>query len=90
MFPESRKGCIDRNILQRLGIDAARMKFNDALLLYKLILTRYSVRKSVIRKDPQKYIYSEVEKWSKFYAAQLGIGGAYSKKFELVRIDELL
>ena len=48
------------------------------------------MRKSVIRKDPQKYIYSEVEKWSKFYAAQLGIGGAYSKKFELVRIDELL
>ena len=48
------------------------------------------MRKSVIRKDPQKYIYSEVEKWSKVYAAQLGIGGAYSKKFELVSIDELL
>ena len=66
------------------------MKFNDALLLYKLILTRYSVRKSVIRKDPQKDYYSEVDKWSNIYAAPIGLGGTYSNNFEHIRIDYLV
>ena len=48
------------------------------------------MRKSGIRKDQWKYFYFEVDKWSNIYASQLGIGGAFSKKFEHIRIDELV
>ena len=61
-------------LLQRLGIDAARMNENDSVFLYQLLLPIFSGVKSVIRKDMQKYYYSEVEKWSNIYEDQLGIG----------------
>ena len=48
------------------------------------------MRKSGIRKYPQKYFYSEVEKWSNFYAYQLGLGGSYSKNFYHISIDYLV
>ena len=66
---ENIKGCLDRNLLQRIGLDAARMKENDALFFYQVLLPMCSVIKSGIRKDPRKYYYSEVEKWSNIYAA---------------------
>ena len=58
------------------------MKDYDALFFHQIIIPMLSVRKSEIRKDPWKYFYSEVEKWSDIYVDQLGIEGVYSKKFE--------
>ena len=51
------------------------------------------VRKSgsqEVRKDWSKYFYFEVEKCINTYADQLGIGGAYAKDFESIRIDEVV
>ena len=73
-----------------LGLGAERMRENDSLFLYQLILPMCSVRKSGIRKDQQKYFYSEVENWINIYSYQLGLGGSYSRKFEHIRIDELV
>ena len=77
LFPENRKGCLDRKLLQMIGLDAAWRKDSYAPFLYQLILSICSVIKSGIRNDLRKDYYSEVEKWSNMYAAQLGLGGAY-------------
>ena len=90
LLPESRNGCIDRNLIQILGLDAACMKENSALFFYQLILPICSVIKSVINKDTRKYYYSEVDKWINIYADQISIGGAYSKKLEHIIIYELV
>ena len=65
------------NLLQRLGLNDARMKDNDTLFFYQLLITMCSVIKSGIRKDPLKDYCSELEKWSNIYVAQIGLGGAY-------------
>ena len=36
LFPESRKGCLDRNLIQSISLDDTRTKDNDALFLYQL------------------------------------------------------
>ena len=66
------------------------MKDNYSMFLYQLLLPNFSVRNSGIRKDPRKCYYSEVEKWSNIYADQIGIGGAYSNKFDHIRIDDMM
>ena len=52
---ENIKCCLDRNLLQSLGIGAAWMKDNDSLFFYQLVIPVYSVIKSVIRNDMRKY-----------------------------------
>ena len=90
MFPKNIKDCLDRILLQMLVLDVSRMKDNYALFLYQLILPMCSLIKSLIRKDPRKYYYSEVEKCSNIYADNLGLGGSYSKKFEHIIIYYLV
>eukprot|EP00957_Ditylum_brightwellii_P054593 4136687-Ditylum_brightwellii.AAC.1 len=46
--------------------------------------------KSGIRNDPRKSYYSKAEKYTNIYAAQLGLGGAYLKKFKHIKIEELM
>ena len=77
LFPENRKGCLDRKLLQRIGLDDAWRKDNYAPFFHQLILPICSVIKSGIRNGLRKEYYSKVEKWSNMYAAQLGLGGAY-------------
>ena len=88
MLPIIIKGCLGRNLLKSLGIDAAHMKDNDELFLYQLFLPMCSVWRSGIKKDMRKYFYSEVDKWGDIYAYRLIIVGLYSKKFEKIRIYE--
>eukprot|EP00957_Ditylum_brightwellii_P181631 13835862-Ditylum_brightwellii.AAC.1 len=66
------------------------MKQKDALWFYQLLLPICDTLKSEIRNDPQKSYYSKVEKYAIIYAAQLGLGGAHSKKFEHIKIEELV
>eukprot|EP00957_Ditylum_brightwellii_P042151 3192495-Ditylum_brightwellii.AAC.1 len=65
------------------------MKGKDALWFYQLTLPMCEIKKSGIRKEPRQSYYSIVETWTNIYAAQLGLGGAYSKKTENIKIDEL-
>eukprot|EP00957_Ditylum_brightwellii_P000922 74087-Ditylum_brightwellii.AAC.2 len=46
--------------------------------------------KSGTRNDPHKSYYSKVKKYTNIYAAQLGLGGAYSKKSEHIKMEELV
>ena len=73
-----------------MGIDAAHMKENDVLFFYQLLLLMCSAIKSGIRKDLWKYCDSEIEQWSNIYSDHIGLGGAYSNKFEHIGINELV
>eukprot|EP00957_Ditylum_brightwellii_P004926 375593-Ditylum_brightwellii.AAC.1 len=46
--------------------------------------------KSGIRNSPYKSYYSKVEKDTNIYAAQFGLGSAYSRKFKHIKIKELV
>ena len=58
--------------------------------LYQLLITMCSVGNSGIRKDTHNDLSSEVEKWINIYADQIGLGEAYSKKFEHISIDDMV
>eukprot|EP00957_Ditylum_brightwellii_P085001 6463230-Ditylum_brightwellii.AAC.1 len=66
------------------------MKQKDALWFYQLLLPMCDVLKSGIREDPCKSYYSKEEKYTNIYAAQLGLGGTYSKKSKHIKIEELM
>eukprot|EP00957_Ditylum_brightwellii_P132617 10113286-Ditylum_brightwellii.AAC.1 len=89
LLPHSRKGSLCRNTLQRLGLGPDKMKEKDTLWFYQLILPMCDIRKFGIRNDPRPSYYSKVETWTNIYAAHLGLGGSYSKKFDNIKIDKL-
>eukprot|EP00957_Ditylum_brightwellii_P188523 14352308-Ditylum_brightwellii.AAC.1 len=66
------------------------MKGKDVLWFYQLILPMCEIKKSAVGKDPRQSYYSKVGTWTNIYAAHLGLGGAYSKKIENIKIDELV
>ena len=54
LFPGNRNSCLDRNLLQNLGLDSVRIKDNDTLFL-STTSPIFSVIKSGIRNDLWKY-----------------------------------
>ena len=54
LLPENRKKFLNRKILQRLEIDAARIKENGGICFYQLLIPMFSVIKLGISKDPRK------------------------------------
>ena len=53
-FPPKCKGCIDRDVLRKLGITKHRMVVQDALLFYQRLLPIFDVNNSGIVDDPRK------------------------------------
>ena len=60
------------------------------LFFYQLILPICDTKKSGIDDDPRMSYYSAVERWSYFYAVNLGLGGTYGHSFRNVTAKELL
>jgi hypothetical protein len=98
IFPESRKGCLDGDILKRLGLTPERMRgadgLPDAFFFYQLLLPIHDTARTV-RNDPRVSYYQRVNEWSLLYAVtELGLltsgYGTYSKAataFEFVQWD---
>eukprot|EP00957_Ditylum_brightwellii_P124500 9488407-Ditylum_brightwellii.AAC.1 len=61
-----------------------------ALFFYPLILPMCNVAKYGVTCDPLMNYYSEVETRGNIYAAILGLSDTYPKKFESIKIDELV
>ena len=100
-FPESRKGCLDADILTRLGMTAERMMEEygapDALFFYQLLFPIINPIHSGIKDDPRKAFYSEVSLFSNLYAVgELQLGNGIGHRYvntdgpELVRWDGVL
>jgi len=100
MWPNSRKGSLDANMLNRLGMSKKRMSEDvdgqpDALFFHQWILPIHNIDNSKVlsvANDPRKPFYANVARWSNLYACdELGIlGGGYGHKFKATTPMECL
>ena len=90
LFPENRLGCLDGTVLKRLGLTSSRMKTNDFLFFYPLVLPICNTERSGITSDSRLPFNSKLEEWSNLYACQIGLGGSYGHEFTNVSLAEIL
>ena len=90
LMPESRLGNLDAKVLKKLGLNSTRMKTNDFLFFYQLILPICDTARSGIRNDKRLPYYAKVEKWSNLYAFQIGLGGSYGHEFKNLTLKEIV
>ena len=91
LFPESRRGCLDAELLEKMGLTREKMQMGDSLFFYQLLFPICNPKKSGIPGDPRQAYYSEVTNFSNLYACSLGlIGGQYSHAFRSIKVQELL
>ena len=94
MFPDDTKGCLDADILTKLGLNEKRMgktddQETDALFFHQLILPICDPKKSGIANDPRTAYYSEVENFTNGSKAWSGSGGSYGHAWKNVNLKEL-
>ncbi len=78
MFPELRKGELDGNLLETLGLTRERMVKGDVLFFHQLLLPMCDpTMLGSIADNPRKAFYSQVETFSNLYAIYIGLGGSY-------------
>jgi hypothetical protein len=90
LFPECRKGCLDKAVLERMGMTPERMQQHDALFFYQLLLPICDPKRSDIVDDPRKPFYCQVEQFSNLYGYSIGLGGSYGHKFRVIELHELV
>ena len=90
LFTRDRKGCLENSILYKIGLTRERIQTGDDLLFHQLLLPMCDVEMSGVRGDPRKAYYYKVDKFSKIYGMQLGLGGTYGYKFVNIYMDELI
>jgi hypothetical protein len=61
LFPKSRQGCLDTELLKKMGLTEARMVNEDALFFLQLLLPMCDPTKSGIDGDPRRPYYTKVE-----------------------------
>ena len=93
MFPDEMKGCLDADILTKLGLNETRMgktadQETDALFFHQLILPICNPEKSGMW-DPRKAYYSEVERFTNGSKSWSGSGGSYGHSWKNVNLKEL-
>ena len=83
LFPSERDSTLDKNILEKLGLDQSKIRINegseepDALWFLQLILPMCDPTKSGIENDPRVGYYDTVTNYSNLYRCQKGIGSTY-------------
>ena len=91
VFPESRVGSLDVDLLKKMGLTAERVTECDALFFHQLLLPICDPKKSGIEDDPRKGYYDAVETFSNTYAfGELKMGNSYGHIFKPVSIPELV
>ena len=90
LFPSTRKGQLDAELLKTMGLTKERMTTGDALFFHQLLLPICDPKRSGIKEDNRKPFYSEVERLSNIYAFSIGLGGSYGHAFKTITLDELV
>ncbi|CAJ1944094.1 unnamed protein product [Cylindrotheca closterium] len=90
MFPDSQKGSLNATKLKKLGLAKGRMEEDDALFFFQLLYPICDPKRSGIKQDPWKGFYFELEKFTRTYAGQNGIGGSYGHIIHDVLARELV
>jgi hypothetical protein len=85
MFPDSRKGSLDADVLRKLGLTKKRMDEKDALFFFQSILHICKPGNSGIDGDPRRSFYSEAETFSNLYALEPALGRLCGDLTELIK-----
>lgn len=90
LFPKEMEGCLDVNVLKRLGLTKERITCVDALFFYQLLLPICDPSKSGIADDPRIAYYTDVEKFTNASKHITGQGVSYGHKWKVTSAGELL
>jgi hypothetical protein len=91
MFPKERKGHLDAGKLRSLGLTKERMKDNDALFFYQLLLPICDPQNSGIEDDGRMGFFHKVTKYTNIYGAScFGMDGTYGHRFQPVTLREIV
>jgi hypothetical protein len=90
MFPESMDGCLDADVLKKLGLTKRRMQERDALFFLQLILPICNPALSGIENDPRISYYHDVEMHTNSTKFASGLGGSYGHNWVTTTMKELL
>lgn len=96
MFPECRKGSLDKEILNSLGLTPQRMVADpegnpDALFFYQLLFPICDTKCSGVFSDPRKRYYPHVSRCTNLYAfGELELGNGYGHNYKSTEPAELL
>ena len=90
LFPKSRLGSLDADILRKLGLASSTVKTNNFLFFLQFILPMCDPQRSGINGDDRLPYYSKLEEWSNLYACQIGLGDSYGHEFKNVTLKEIL
>jgi hypothetical protein len=92
-YPEERKGHLDYGLLKKLGLNKRRIMSGDAFFFYQLLFLLGDPRGNVIDKDtseidPRAPYYSETERFTQKYAAEIGMRGSYGHQFTQPKVND--
>ncbi len=87
--PESRKGCLDVNILRKHGLMKDRMT-NDALFFYQLLFPIVDPKNSGVDGDVRMPYFTTAAVYTNVYAATSGAGAGMGHSWETVSAPELV
>ena len=84
LYPDKRIGCLDKDLLLKMGLTKERMIHGGALFFYQLLLPFCNPKKLGIKDDPCTAFYSKVTNFSNQYACSIGlVGGQYLHAFKI-------
>jgi hypothetical protein len=87
--PDSRKGCLDANILRKHGLTPDRMR-SDPMFFYQLLFPFCAPSDSDIAHDHRMPYFSNISVCTNMYAMWKGAGSGYGHDFSPVAIQELV
>ena len=90
MFPESRQGCLDAELLKKLGLTARRMQEQDSLFFLQLLFPICDPKRSGVSNDPRTPFYFDVERFTGTYMSSQGYGGSYGHNIKPILAAELV
>ena len=96
MFPEAMDGCLDADVLKKLGLNKKRMQDTDALFFLQLILPICNPALSGIKDDPRMSYYHDAETHTNSTKFVSGLGASYGHNWtptttkELINFDGIL
>ena len=89
-LPPDRKGCLDKDVLQKLGLTKHRMVVKDSIFFCKLLLPICDVNNFGIFYDPKKNYFTDIETFSARYAFDIRLLDSYGHTFKVPKINELV
>ena len=90
MFPKEMDGCVDGELLAKLGLNKERMRSGDAAFFLQLILPFCDPSQSGVENDPRIPFFTEEERFTNMSKYESGRGGTYGHVWKATTAKELV